>query len=390
MGFYLRKSFKAGPVRLNLSKSGLGVSTGVKGLRVGAGPKGNYVHAGRGGLYYRKSLGSKGRRPSSDSLNSIPPILGLIVLIVTIIFLFKVVNWFRENPIVFYGLVAVVLAVAFYVWYKLSQLKRNQSTYKNDLDSIFVLNNEAPNKDRIDHLKQLREKISGHESLDSKLSIVENNVYKAVLDKIIDDRLITQTEKEQIEALEQVIKLPDPDILDIKKELFSSFYLDAIADTMITQDESKSLNNIIEGLRLPRKEIINEIKIINEIVKAQKLSIPLTPIETTNIKLQKSETPYYEGTGRVLSRRKAKKSSEDDYEYTILRDGKLVITDKRVMVIKEGTSTLKLSDILDIDVNVDERFIIASKNTSSRPFILETKEPFYCGRIIDLLSSELA
>jgi hypothetical protein len=54
--FYLRKSFSFGPLRINLSKSGLGASAGVTGLRVGGGPKGKYLHAGRGGLYYRKSL----------------------------------------------------------------------------------------------------------------------------------------------------------------------------------------------------------------------------------------------------------------------------------------------------------------------------------------------
>jgi Protein of unknown function (DUF4236) len=31
MGLYLRKSFRAGPIRFNLSKSGLGISGGVKG-----------------------------------------------------------------------------------------------------------------------------------------------------------------------------------------------------------------------------------------------------------------------------------------------------------------------------------------------------------------------
>lgn len=56
MGFYLKKGFNIGPVRINLSKSGVGVSVGGKGLRFGSGLKGNYVHAGRGGLYYRRSL----------------------------------------------------------------------------------------------------------------------------------------------------------------------------------------------------------------------------------------------------------------------------------------------------------------------------------------------
>lgn len=59
MGFYLRKSFRAGPIRFNLSKSGIGVSAGVTGARLGMSSTGGaYVHGGRGGLYYRKSLGS--------------------------------------------------------------------------------------------------------------------------------------------------------------------------------------------------------------------------------------------------------------------------------------------------------------------------------------------
>jgi hypothetical protein len=35
MAFYIRKSFTIGPVRLNLSKSGLGGSVGTKGARSG-------------------------------------------------------------------------------------------------------------------------------------------------------------------------------------------------------------------------------------------------------------------------------------------------------------------------------------------------------------------
>jgi len=56
MGFYIRKSFRAGPIRLNLSKSGLGLSAGVTGLRVGTGPRGTYVHGGRGPSTNRRVL----------------------------------------------------------------------------------------------------------------------------------------------------------------------------------------------------------------------------------------------------------------------------------------------------------------------------------------------
>ena len=64
MGFYFRKSVRVGPLRFNLSKSGLGVSAGIPGFRVGRGPRGNYVHMGVAGLYYRSTLSSLPASPS--------------------------------------------------------------------------------------------------------------------------------------------------------------------------------------------------------------------------------------------------------------------------------------------------------------------------------------
>ena len=43
MPFYIRKSLSVGPFRFSLSKSGIGMSGGVKGFRIGTGPRGNYI-----------------------------------------------------------------------------------------------------------------------------------------------------------------------------------------------------------------------------------------------------------------------------------------------------------------------------------------------------------
>ena len=67
MAFYLRKSVRIGPVRFNLSKSGIGTSVGVKGFRVGVRPNGkSYLHAGRYGLYYREELGGGNRSSKNE------------------------------------------------------------------------------------------------------------------------------------------------------------------------------------------------------------------------------------------------------------------------------------------------------------------------------------
>ena len=56
MPFYLRKGINFGPLRVNLSKRGVGLSVGGKGMRAGVDAQGRrYTHAGRNGLYYRGS-----------------------------------------------------------------------------------------------------------------------------------------------------------------------------------------------------------------------------------------------------------------------------------------------------------------------------------------------
>ncbi|MBI6546309.1 MAG: TerB N-terminal domain-containing protein, partial [Cyanobacteria bacterium NC_groundwater_1444_Ag_S-0.65um_54_12] len=73
MGFYLRKSVSVGPFRFNFSKSGTGVSIGVRGLRVGAGPRGSYVHVGQDGVYYRATLSVRQKAPFTSSVEPLPP-----------------------------------------------------------------------------------------------------------------------------------------------------------------------------------------------------------------------------------------------------------------------------------------------------------------------------
>lgn len=72
MGFYLRRGFNFGPLRLNLSRSGLGASFGVKGARIGVGPRGSYIHMGRGGLYYRQTLSPASRSQYQKSPGAAP------------------------------------------------------------------------------------------------------------------------------------------------------------------------------------------------------------------------------------------------------------------------------------------------------------------------------
>ena len=72
MGWYLRKAVRLGPLRINLSRAGVGLSAGVTGARFGMDATGHpYVQAGRHGLYYRRRWPAAG--PRSETLGPWPP-----------------------------------------------------------------------------------------------------------------------------------------------------------------------------------------------------------------------------------------------------------------------------------------------------------------------------
>jgi len=69
MGWFFRRSAKFGPFRLNFSKSGIGVSAGIRGARISTGPRGSYVNLGRHGVFYRQKIG--GGRSSGSATRTV-------------------------------------------------------------------------------------------------------------------------------------------------------------------------------------------------------------------------------------------------------------------------------------------------------------------------------
>lgn len=118
MGFRFRKSFSLMKgVRINLSKSGLGVSAGVKGARVGVGSKGAYTSVGVPGTgissldYIGK--GKKQKHTEHASTKAKPNHL------LTLLFLGAIVMFFI-NPVIAW-LLFVAWIIAGYFNYKKSK-----------------------------------------------------------------------------------------------------------------------------------------------------------------------------------------------------------------------------------------------------------------------------
>ena len=90
MAIRFRKSIKLMPgVRLNLSKTGISTTVGVKGASVNLGKKGAYMNTGSPGtgLYSRTKI-ANADEPRQSSKNAGPLFIAVAVVIVLMLFLF--------------------------------------------------------------------------------------------------------------------------------------------------------------------------------------------------------------------------------------------------------------------------------------------------------------
>lgn len=93
MTWFLRKSIRLGPLRLNLSKRGIGASVGVKGLRAGVDASGKpYVAGGRGGVYFRERIRGAETEPTEpgDSRRASTRLAWTVAIVLAIIVLLAI------------------------------------------------------------------------------------------------------------------------------------------------------------------------------------------------------------------------------------------------------------------------------------------------------------
>lgn len=391
MGLYLRKSFRAGPVRVNLSKSGLGVSGGVKGARISAGPRGTHVHAGRQGLYYRKKLKSGRSRRRTPKKGDALAGLFLYAIAGVVLFGIWLFNWLKENPTILLAGIAVPTGTSLFLWSARLRRKRAVSDYKEILDSTFVTAQSQPAAAALASVKRQQESLPKNAASKGAVEKIEADVYQAVLDTVLDDGFITKEEAATIAAAEGVLGISPAVRLRIKIEIFSAALVEAIEDSKITQDELDKILNLMDGLSIPQSEVQRELDIVKDIIDAQALCLPFKNIPPDQLvaPIQKSEDAFFQCSAQIFTKKKSKKSPSG-YEYTLKRDGTMILTNKRLFVVGKGktgagTTKVRFTDIGDLDFDLDEGVIELSKVGSGRPIILKTDTPIFMGRAIELL-----
>jgi hypothetical protein len=301
------------------------------------------------------------------------------------------VTWLMENPAVLaVGAVAAV-AVPAAGWAARLRRGRVVASYKRALDAAFVTAASPPSDETLRALAARRRRLPKGAASSRAIERIEGDVYQAVLDRILDDGRITREEAALVVAAEVALGLSAEARLKAKKEIFSAAYIEAIQDREITAGELARLDDLVAGLAIPEAEVRRELGIVREFFDTQALRLPFEPIPSEELAAptQRGEEAYYQAPAQVLSRRKSK-AVPGGYEYAVRRDGTMVLTNRRVFVVGDGTTNIRFADVGDVDVDMDEGLIEITRSASARPVVLRTEAPIYVGRAIDLLVNSQA
>ncbi|TGL35587.1 DUF4236 domain-containing protein [Leptospira perdikensis] len=332
MGISYRKSMKAGPFRINFSKSGVGLSTGIKGLRVGVNAKGKaYVGGGVAGFQYRQNLGSSvkgGSIPIDDTSVEFPVEQATKQTTILEQFLFMS------------GIVGIVLLSIFLGWTGFA------ISIGLIFAALYILNA------RVTAISFLDKHIS--DPLDeSKLNALKERIHKIKSfskypDEIFQHYLITHVKnsfndrklsnEEKLLLLEFKNNLSSEAFENAIMSGFAAILLEAVEDEDFSEDEKNFLNEFIElvqlqnGIKEMLDELINYFSQIENLRNAEAIE-NITPSVSVG---DGNEIFYYETKATI---QKSKNISEE---------GTILISDKNLHIYTGGHTKVKITEIMEM------------------------------------------
>lgn len=399
MAFFIRKAFRSGPVRLNLSKGGLGLSVGITGARLGLNRRGAYVYGGRHGLYYRKQLGSKSRKRSSDAQHqrrqagqnqhgtvdlftdtgttftplfsglktyAFPdlqkkrswfthPIIFLLLLVIAAVGVI-------QNFVYLWGVVMILLAIVLGLWIRDYRWEKRG---KQLVEAVSELFEHSPKSVDAEQIKQYAQ------------NAPKNHVdhYLGDLYTIMLQISVEQPDEEHItvfNTVEKIIPLSSDSKYQIKRAMFSQALEQALEDHILSMEEETEIRWLVHKLNLPPdfvKEELNYLELASGI--REQMEMPLEEIESP-IPLVRGEHCYaYFEDVKLLEERVLNRFQRDRVQYRKLGfkeqlSGYLVITDRRIVLTGRGSREYRLNRIADIitdlEANVIELILSNRKN----------------------------
>lgn len=423
MAFYIRKAFKTGPLRLNLSKGGLGLSAGITGARIGINTRGTYVHAGRHGLYYRKYLkqGDRSDRYSSSNdaafrnrsqsgtinifhdtgvtfnnkkgvteshLTALPNLPSSEILTPGIIFgifltgallLFSLIAgslWFI-NPVTLLFIIALAwLGYSLFWKMKVENHVREIAKQVKETQQFTGISNPS----QFNLPERWKTWLHSHiHFVVSELAFKHSEIETvSMLRKLERDVPIETVLREQIRAF-----------------ILNSMIDELLEDHMISEVEERSVRTLIEELNLSDVQLKHQLTRLDDIrTIREEMKRPLKEIDP-GIPLVRGEKAFEVfDQARLLNERVMNRFQRDRIQYRELGydidiEGRLIITDRRMIIVGRGSREYRLNQLLNITCDPEGGIVELTMSNRKTPLIITVTEPMILAARLEMIINEI-
>ncbi len=457
MGFYLRKSFRLGPLRLNLSRSGVGLSAGVPGGRLGVSAKGHaYVHAGHGGLYYRRDLGAVRRRAAATSAGRVsggsssaggggagggfggipsarhisvpcddgataalyadtgatypPPAVETNVgadrdalsgeadarlpagahpraaaLLAAGAGGAAIAALATSGAVrVVAGAAAVALLLAWTLLVLRARGRREaRSALRRLLESACV--EERPlapaSVTRIEVALRDARLEAGAGGAELRALYL-----RAALRAAADGR-IGEGEATLLRQLEERFAIDAAFCTAARRDAYHAAYAAAVADRDLTRAEESALEEVRGALELADDDVAPERGVLERLRRLREIRGGELATVDAGVPLPEGETCHYRAPARLLREKVVRRFQRAGRRYSVRglvvrTEGTLLVTDRRVLVVAEGTTSVPLTRILDVDVDLDRNVLRITEDGRKRPVLITTPDAGEAGAVV--------
>lgn len=382
----------SGPLRLNLAKGGVGFSFGVKGARIGVNRKGTYVHGGRYGAYYRKYMTEDGEEewkgnkrttvefftdtgltyprpdlPQKPKLPKVkpPPVLRVSSFIKTGMILgpLLILAIFSELYFLF-GTGLVVTGIAYPLYFKQKGQINKAKVSLNKLKHHLGQKKPVPALIKMVKSRNFKPKYRQWR---------DYHFFKALNQQFYEDPdYITPDEFGKVEKL---LHIPKQQKRLVKRHIFSRFLHAVLEDHFISRQEEDKLMEVVDNLHLSLEDIPEEKALIDVMHKLREtISAPLETIETA-LNLKQGEVCYYMTEGRFLKEKYVDRFKKNGvlYKakgYDLDMEGDLYLTDRRLLMVSEGSREYRLNKILDVTLSLEDNSLKLTVEDRKNPVVV--------------------
>ena len=423
MGFYLRKSFRAGPIRFNLSKSGIGVSAGVTGARLGVSSSGRaYVHGGRGGLYYRKSFGGGGGRgggsgggaraggespiwsaplelteetgatyrapgrpeevasaASAAPARKPPRTYGWLAL-------GAAAGLLLPPPLPALVAAAVIAALTVLV-VRRRRRRAAGDAYGRLLDAQVAATERigAGARSAIDAARRDRWLTA------DDARYFEERAYLAALEAATANGAGDARAFERIAELEGLVDLAPAFLRRARLDAYTRAHVETVSDHNLTAAEEQALDRARAAFGLTDDELADELTVLDRLRELRAIRDGELPVVDPATRLSGREVCHLESDGRLLKKRVLRSFSRDGQRYKVRgfvidKEGTLLVTSKRVALIHQGVTSIANSKIVDVEVDHDRQLLTLTRDGVATPTYLTTPDALRAGAIVAALT----